>query len=1092
MLAQTPNGESPLVSIICRSIGRSELKQALESVAAQTYPNIEIVLIQASEKPLNDFASPIKNVPVRIVATGSNLSRPDAANAGLDAAKGSFILFLDDDDWIALDHVQRLVEFLQANPNTLAAYSSTQKTSAEGNILKEVFATDFDRQLLMHDNYIPIHSMLFASSLLDHGCRFDASFDIFEDWDFWLQLAQHTDFAHTNRITAFYREGGESATASTNAEAKERYFGESAIAIGRAKLFSKWLKRWDGAAFNQLIGSMDKSNFVHKLNESIALYQQQNTQQQEALALSQRHLDSLNKDLESAYTKVHETNQLNNSLASELQDARLESSELTTELSGVKNQTQNLQQQLQTSATHITHLEHSINALYSSTSWRLMGPFRRVVRFARTLFGGGSNPSSFNAAGQTESTGLSTSSAQANEAAGVLHYAIDKSVATQGHLYLRGWACAAPPIERIELVCGQTATPISFGSTRDDIARAFPLLASARNSGFTFFTNIDKAKAYQLRMFDASGLRQEVSFKPETNTSLAELSASGELYVLDPIEQYTIYRALNTNSPVGDQELEALGRTPLISIIVPVHNVSRQWLDACIESVLNQSYPCWELCLHDDASTKQETLDCLDAWKKRDSRIKVQYGGENQHISGASNSALELAQGEFIGLMDNDDELDCDALYWVAQAINANPDADYLYTDEDKIDQQGNYCQPHFKPDWSPHMLESMMYVGHFGVIRRTIIDKVGGFRTGYEGSQDFDLTLRISQITQHFVHIPRILYHWRIIPGSVAGGSDQKSYAYTSGFKALQDHVNSGARKGEVFTTATPGLYRVSKELNNPRVAIIMPFHNKSEMTIECLQSILRSSYKNYEVVLISNNSSDEEYAAVARFVDTLKVASLLKHDIPFNWSSLNNWGSKQTDADYYLFLNNDMKLISEDWLESLLSCGCDERVGAVGAKLLYEDNTVQHAGIVMHLGGVAGHPFKGLPADHPGYFGYAQITRNVAAVTGACLLVRKQVMELAGGFDESLGVAYNDVDFCLRLIELGYINVYTPFARLYHFESKTRPKTPADMNAEQRLQFAQESDYIMRRHSKYFEDGDPYYNEALTLTLEDYSLRL
>ncbi|MFT4863186.1 MAG: glycosyltransferase involved in cell wall biosynthesis, partial [Pseudohongiellaceae bacterium] len=414
MLAQTPNEESPLVSIICRSIGRSELKQALESVAAQTYPNIEIVLVQASEKSLNDFASPIKNVPVRIVATGSNLSRPDAANAGLDAAKGSFILFLDDDDWIALDHVQRLVEFLQANPTVLAAYSSTQKTSVDGSVLTEVFATDFDRQLLMHDNYIPIHSMLFDSNLLDHGCRFDASFDIFEDWDFWLQLSQHTDFAHTNIISAFYREGGESATASTNAEAEERYFGESAIAVGRAKLFSKWLKRWDGAAFNQLVGSMDKSNFIHKLNQSIAVYQQQNAHLQEtlgsreealgsreeALALATRHLDSLNKDLESAYTKVHETNQLNNNLVSELQDARLDSHELTTELASVKNQTQNLQQQLQASAAHTERLEQSISALYNSTSWKLMGPFRKLARIARRFLGSGNNVASSTAAEQ--------------------------------------------------------------------------------------------------------------------------------------------------------------------------------------------------------------------------------------------------------------------------------------------------------------------------------------------------------------------------------------------------------------------------------------------------------------------------------------------------------------------------------------------------------------------------------------------------------------------------------------------------------------------------------------------------------------------
>ena len=308
-----------LVSIVCRSIGRNELKQALASAESQTYPNVEIVLVQASQKSLSDFAGAIEKVPVKLISSGKNLSRSDAANAGLEAAKGEFIMFLDDDDWIAEDHVQNLVAYLENHPEVQAAYSSTQKTSFDGTILKEVFSQDFSHQLLMHDNYIPIHSMLFSSSLLAQNCRFDNRFDIFEDWDFWLQLSQHTDFAHVDNLTAFYREGGESETASTSAEATERFSEEGIIAAGRARLFSKWLKIWDGSAFNSLIGSLDKSGDIHKLNEALdargqtITWQQQKIDEREnavsvlnaEVAAKASSLESLNSELATAYTTLH-------------------------------------------------------------------------------------------------------------------------------------------------------------------------------------------------------------------------------------------------------------------------------------------------------------------------------------------------------------------------------------------------------------------------------------------------------------------------------------------------------------------------------------------------------------------------------------------------------------------------------------------------------------------------------------------------------------------------------------------------------------------------------------------------------------------
>ncbi len=1102
MQIEDNTSQLPLVSIICRSIGRPELKQALLSIEAQTYPNIEIVLVQASEKSLADYLVHVKKRLVNLVSTGTTLSRSDAANAGLDSTKGDYLMFLDDDDWLAADHVENLMWSLSNNSEVLAAYSSVQKVSADGLVMKDVFNHDFDSLLLMRENYIPIHSVLFSRTLLSQDCRFDPHFDIFEDWDFWLQLSQHTAFLHVDKLTAFYREGGESETASKDADAQDRYIGESLIAKGRGKLFTKWLGRWDGETFNQLLASLDKSNAIHKLNEAIAAqqrtiqWQQENIDDRDSrivtlaaeLAESRQVTATLKEQLESALTQLHEANLR----AESIQKTNVElQHQLHSQLEQIEHQRAKLehqQQQIQAMALHIDEIEQALQRVYNSSSWKITGPMRRIMRVARSFF------TKKEIAGASEEP--ASDSIQSTERIGAdkpkVHFVVDRSVYTDGVFYIRGWACSYPAIERIDVVCEGVATAVTYGGVRDDIGQAFPLIESARFSGFSYFAVTDQAESYLLRFYDRDGLRCESPIQLATEPSLAELSALGELQGLDAIDQYSLYRRLQKAIDNNQTPLKPLPYEPLISIIVPVYNVDKKWLDACIQSVLVQSYTHWELCLHDDASTRQETLQCLSYWAEQDSRIKVQFGTENQHISGASNSALNLATGEFIGLMDNDDELAIDALYWVVDAINRNPKADYLYSDEDKIDEEGNYCQPHFKPDWSPEMLESMMYVGHFGVIRRSIIDRIGGFRIGYEGSQDFDLTLRSSRLTQHFVHIPKVLYHWRIIPGSVAGGSDQKDYAYTSSFKALSEHVNAGDTNGSVATTATPGLYRVYREFGTPRVGIIMPFHNKAEMTIECLQSILKSSYTNYEVLVISNNSNEEEYAKVANFVRSLRIAKIVKHDIPFNWSALNNWGAAQLSADYFLFLNNDMKIISEDWLEAMLSCAVVEGVGAVGAKLLYEDDTVQHAGIVMNLGGVAGHPFKGLPADHPGYFGYAEIVRNVSAVTGACLLVKNSVFAQANGFDESLGVAYNDVDFCLRLGELGLRIVFTPFARLYHFESKTRPKTPADMTEAQREQFEKESAYIMQRYSAVFEEGDPYYNKALTLTFEDYSLKL
>ena len=1169
MPTDTSLPSNKLISIICRSIGRPELKQALGSIADQTYRTIEIILVEAGGESLNDFISFAGHVPVKLVSLNKKLARAAAANAGLAEVTGDFIMFLDDDDWIGENHVAHLVDTLNTYSDVKAAYSSTQKMSADGKDKKEVFDQEFDSRLLMRDNFIPIHSMLFESTLLKPDCRFDESFDIFEDWDFWLQLNQHTEFIHTSNLSAFYREGGDSETVSD--EDYDRYQNHNPRGQGRAKLFEKWLKLWSGEQLNSLLGFLDQTNSIIELNSTIEnlnctvvssgehneqldkhilIVESQNESLQSDIGATKTHsqqlekhilvVESQNESLQSdiGATRTH-SQQLekhilavesqNESLQSDIGATRTHSQQLEKHILALDSQNESLQsdigaarthtqqllesldaekvalaslrnlnlektQQLENSVNHAAALDTALRSILGSTSWRIMGPYRRVGRLLKRFLGFGKVDTRAPASlvqpiAQVESISPEPEAVYTHP----LSFYVDKAITFNNCIYIRGWATKAPGIESIRLKTHNSSASVSYGILREDVQQTFPLVPNSDKSGFLAFAKFDFVGKTYLEFTDSDGVVSQKPVVLEQLEDASSLIASGEFINLSPDTQYTIFRALQQIKGLESIDSnKSFEYTPLVSIIVPVFNVEKRWLDACVESVLRQSYPNWELCLHDDASTEKETLDCLRHWQHQDSRIKVQYGDNNQHISGASNSALEIAMGEFIGLMDNDDELHVDALWHVIDTLNGDPDLDYIYTDEDKINSEGEFCEPHFKPDWSPELLESMMYVGHFGVIRRSVIDAVGGFRLGVEGSQDYDLTLRISQHTQRFAHIPRVLYHWRIIPGSVAGGGDAKSYAYTAAIKALTDYADKQPEPSKVTETELCGRYRIQRQSNNPDITIILPFHNKAEMTIDCLRSIGKSTYTNFKVLLISNNSEPAEYQKVADFSASFEYIELHQLNIPFNWSAINNWGVAQSTSEFVLFLNNDMTVINADWIEALMDCAVKEGVGAVGAKLLFEDNTVQHFGVVMGLGGIASHAFKHIDGDDPGYFGYAAVVRNCSAVTGACMLVRRSVVNQIEGFNEDLKVAYNDVDFCLRLREAKLKVLITPFAKLYHLESKTRPKFLDDMNSAQLAQFESESGYIRERHAKYFSEGDPYYNKALSLRIENYSLRV
>ena len=534
-----------------------------------------------------------------------------------------------------------------------------------------------------------------------------------------------------------------------------------------------------------------------------------------------------------------------------------------------------------------------------------------------------------------------------------------------------------------------------------------------------------------------------------------------------------------------------LPRTPLISVVMPVHETPERYLRAALDSVVAQLYPHWELCIADDASTRPHVRAVLEEYRAADARVKVVFREHNGHISAASNSALALAGGEFVALLDHDDVLAPDALFAVALLLNRKPDTDFVYSDEDKIDDLDRRSEPYFKPEWSPDSFLARMYTGHLAVFRRALVAEAGGFRAGFEGSQDYDLVLRVTERTQRIEHIPRILYHWRIHPESTAATGESKRYAFEAGRKAIEEALVRRGEPGRVEELPEAGSYVVRYTIREPgKITVVVPTRDHGEDVDRCLVSIFaRASYPDFEVVIVDNGSTQRaSLAAFERWAATEKRVRILRHAVPFNFAEINNYAAAQTTGRYLLFLNNDTEVVSDDWMEAMVEQAQRPSIGAVGAKLLFPDGTVQHAGVVTGIGGVAGHSHKYAEASTGGYFNVLRTANNYSAVTGACLMVRRDVFERASGFDERLAIAFNDVDFCLRLRALGLYNVYLAHVVLYHYESKSRG---ADDEGTKRTRFHAERDRMRQRWGVALA-CDPHYSPHLTLTAEDFALRV
>ena len=530
----------------------------------------------------------------------------------------------------------------------------------------------------------------------------------------------------------------------------------------------------------------------------------------------------------------------------------------------------------------------------------------------------------------------------------------------------------------------------------------------------------------------------------------------------------------------------------VFSIAVPVFRTPAKFLCEMIESVRSQSFPFWELCLANADPEDREVAEILERYCREDRRIRVKNLKENKGISENTNAALAMARGEFVGLLDHDDLLAPDALYEMAARLEKDGGIDVFYTDEDKVTTDlSEHFQPHLKPDFNLDLLRSNNYICHFFVVRREIAERIGGFRPEFNGAQDYDFIFRCTEEAEKIVHIPRILYHWRVHSASTADNPASKMYAYEAGKRAIEGNLERSGVRGVVSLRQDYGFYDVHYPVEGePLVSILIPNKDQKETLMHCIRSVLETStWKNLEILIIENNSEREETFACYRELEKdPRIRILTYPGKTFNYSAINNFGVQQAKGEYLLFLNNDIEVITPDWIEQMLGNCQRPEVGIVGAKLYYPDNTIQHAGIIIGIGGIAGHAFLGLARAKSGYLHKASLQMDYSAVTAACMMMKAEAFRKAGGFEEKLTVAFNDVDLCLRTVEQGWLVVYDPHVEMYHYESKSRG---AEDSEEKLRRFQQEIEFMRTRWIRLLKDGDPNYNPNLTLSKWNYSLR-
>ena len=695
----------------------------------------------------------------------------------------------------------------------------------------------------------------------------------------------------------------------------------------------------------------------------------------------------------------------------------------------------------------------------------------------------------------------------------------EEESAEQGTVRIRGWAIAPKPVT--VRIFDADKKPVAAEIQRTDRVDVNQLFEEAQDPGKTgFFSEITNVSGKCLYVVFYAGEKKTVHvvplrkadilakkldkyvekgiryWKSQGAAALAEKVVTKVKNVRQgpPSYQKWIRHHLPDRNELEKQKKTSFGYRPKISFVVPLYKTPEKYLRRLTESFQEQTYSNWELCFSDGSGAQSPLTELLKELTAKDNRIKYVSHEEPLQISENTNSAIEIATGDFIAFADHDDELTPNALFECVKAINEKPQTLVIYTDEDKMSMDGHkFFQPHFKPDYNPDLLCTVNYICHLFVVSRKVIEKVGGLRSEFDGAQDYDFVLRCVEAVkdEEICHIPKILYHWRCHEDSTAENPESKLYAFEAGRRAVQAHYERTGIHAEVFKGEYLGLYRTKFiRDHDPLISIIIPNKDHIDDLKRCMESIeQKSTYKNYEYIIVENNSTD---SATFEYYKKLEAENpkvrMVYWDGVFNYSAINNYGASFAKGEYLLLLNNDTEIINPDCLEELLGYCMRKDVGAVGARLYYEDDTIQHAGVVIGFGGIAGHTFIGLHKSENSYFNRAMCAQDYSAVTAACMMSKRSVFDAVGGFTEELAVAFNDIDYCMKVRKLGKLVVYAPYAVLHHYESKSRglEDTP-----EKVARFNREIATFAKRWPDILKNGDPYYNPNLTLRKSNFALR-
>ena len=713
-----------------------------------------------------------------------------------------------------------------------------------------------------------------------------------------------------------------------------------------------------------------------------------------------------------------------------------------------------------------------------------------------------------------------------------MKYKVDVVRIRENSITLNGWALGKSPESKVTFrVEDEHHQPVKckmVSTRRDDVSQIYFKKVIDREFGFDIQFPYERGKSYWL-LIRCDGRQAKIKYNEELITKRASVAHKRMEKIKDLMNMETVHVALDFWKENGlralikkschkiqgldndydygewydltkptEEDLKAQREThfeyePLFSVVIPVYKTPERYLKEMLDSILDQTYGQWEVCIADGSPRGQDVEKVLKKYAEKDPRIHYEILGGNRGIAGNTNAALSMAAGDFVILADHDDTIPPQAFYEVAKTINKHPDCDVLYSDEDKLDMDGKALfDPHFKPDFNPDLLNSVNYICHLFVVKKELLDRVGGFRQEFDGAQDYDFIFRCTEQAKEIVHIPQVLYHWRCHQGSTASNPESKMYAFEAGARAIMAHYERmGIAAEKVEKGVDYGIYHTTFKIKGePLVSIIIPNKDHSRDLDVCVRSILeKSTYRNLEFIIVENNSTEPEtFAYYEEMEEKHPAFHVVTWKEGFNYSAINNFGASFAKGEYLLLLNNDTELLEPDSIREMLGFCQREDVGIAGARLLYADDTIQHAGVVIGFGGIAGHTFIGLHKAENSYFHRAMCAQDYSAVTAACLMTKKSVFEAVGGLSTELAVAFNDIDYCMKVRALGKLVVYAPYSCLYHYESKSRglEDTP-----EKVARFNREVAMFHKKWPEILEQGDPYYNPNLTLRKSNFALR-